>query len=94
MSSIRLNLRRLHKATAPLMCVPLLLTLFTGVWFQIAAVNGQGEQFLWLLDLHRGKFGRFDLELIYPFLNALGLLVLVVTGTLMWLQQRQPRVKR
>ena len=94
MSSLRLNLRHLHKATAPLMCIPLLLTLFTGIGFQIAAVTGQGEQFLWLLDLHRGKFGRFDLELIYPFLNALGLLVLVITGTLMWLQQRKPRVKR
>ncbi|KAI9129960.1 PepSY domain-containing protein [Acaryochloris sp. CCMEE 5410] len=94
MSSARLNLRRLHKATAPLMCVPLLLTLLTGVGFQMAAVSGKGDQFLWLLDLHRGKFGRFNLELVYPFLNALGLLVLIITGTLMWLKQRQPRVRR
>ncbi len=94
MSAIRLNLRRLHRATAPLMCIPLLLTLVTGIWFQIAVVGGKEAQFLWLLDLHRGKFGRFNLELVYPFLNAIGLLVLVITGMMMWLQQRQPRAKR
>ncbi len=91
---MKVNLRRLHRAIAPLMCVPLLLTLITGMFFQIAAVNNQGEQFLWLLDLHRGQFGRFNLEMIYPFLNALGLLTLVITGTLMWLTQPQPRVRR
>lgn len=92
MTSIRMNLRRFHRAVAPVMCVPLLLTLITGMFFQVAAVGGKGDRFLWLLDLHRGKFGQVNLELIYPFLNALGLLTLVITGTLMWLQL--PRSKR
>ncbi len=91
MTSMKLNLRRLHRTVAPLMCVPLLLTLITGMLFQVAAVNDQGEKFLWLIDLHRGKFGQFNLEMIYPFLNALGLLILVITGTLMWLKQPQRR---
>lgn len=87
MTSTRVNLRRLHRAVAPLMCIPLLLTLFTGMLFQISVAGGKGEQFLWLLDLHRGKFGRFNLEMVYPFLNALSLLLLVVTGITMWLKQ-------
>ena len=91
MTSLKLNLRRLHRTVAPLMCIPLLLTLITGMLFQVAAVNDQSEKFLWLLDLHRGKFGQFNLEMIYPFLNALGLLVLTITGTLMWLQHPQTR---
>ena len=86
MTSIKLNLRRLHRALAPLMCVPLVLTVTSGMLFQMAATNQQGDQFLWLLDLHRGKFGRFNLETVYPYLNGLGLLTLVLTGTLMWFQ--------
>ncbi|MGR3275292.1 PepSY domain-containing protein [Acaryochloris marina NIES-2412] len=86
MTSIKLNLRRLHRALAPLLCVPLVLTVTSGMLFQMAATNQQGDQFLWLLDLHRGKFGRFNLETVYPYLNGLGLLTLILTGTLMWLQ--------
>lgn len=86
MTAMKLNLRRLHRALAPIMCVPLLLTVTTGMLFQIAATNQQGDQFLWLLDLHRGKFGRFNMETVYPYLNGLGLLTLFLTGTLMWLQ--------
>ena len=86
MTAIKLNLRRLHRALAPLMCIPLVLTVTSGMLFQMAATNGQGDQFIWLLDLHRGKFGRFNLETVYPYLNGLGLLTLVLTGMLMWFQ--------
>lgn len=86
MTSLKLNLRRLHSALAPLMCIPLVLTVTSGMLFQMAATNQQEDQFLWLLDLHRGKFGRFNLETVYPYLNGLGLLTLILTGTLMWLQ--------
>ncbi len=78
--------RRIHRFLAPIMVMPLLITLCSGVLFQIAASNDKSEQFLWLLDLHRGKFGRFNLELVYPYLNAIGLLTLLITGTLMWLR--------
>jgi len=79
-----LRLRQLHKAMVPIMLVPLLITLISGIGFQAAIVAGKGSQFLWLMELHRGKFGRINLEMIYPFLNGLGLLTLVITGGLMW----------
>lgn len=85
-------LRRIHMRFAPFMLFPLLLTLITGSLFQIAVVTGKADDFLWLLALHRGKFGRINLEMIYPFFNALGLLVLITTGITMWLQTR-PRIK-
>lgn len=94
MTFMRFSLRRLHRAIAPMMCAPLLLTLLTGMLFQIAVANNQGDQFLWLLDLHRGKFGSFNLEMLYPYLNGLGLLTLIITGTLMWLQTPHLRVRR
>lgn len=80
------RVRYFHHILAPIMFLPILLTLITGSLFQVAVVTGRGEDFLWLLDLHRGKFGSINLELVYPFLNAFGILFLAITGILMWLQ--------
>ncbi|MDJ0511549.1 MAG: PepSY domain-containing protein [Crocosphaera sp.] len=84
----RTYLRQLHHKIAPLMIFPLLLTVLTGTLFQVAVVTGKSGDFIWLLDLHRGKFGRINLEMIYPFLNGFGLLMLGVTGVIIWLQTR------
>jgi uncharacterized iron-regulated membrane protein len=86
----QLRLRKLHRRFAPIMVFPLLLTLITGSLFQVATITGETEQFLWLLDLHKGKFGALDLTWIYPFLNALGILMMLVTGITVWLQSRPP----
>ena len=77
----------------PFVAFPLLLTLTTGMGFQFAVAGGRANDFLWLLELHRGKFGSINLELIYPILNALGLLTLVVTGLMMWIQTRNRKLK-
>lgn len=82
----QVRLRQLHKALVPFMVLPLLLTLTTGTLFQFAVVGDRANDFLWLLDLHRGKFGQVNLEFLYPVLNALGLLTLIVTGSIMWFQ--------
>ncbi|TVQ20237.1 MAG: PepSY domain-containing protein [Leptolyngbya sp. DLM2.Bin15] len=82
----RLRVRQLHRWFAPVMALPLLLTLLTGMGFQIAMSTGNTSGLLWLLEVHRGKFGAVDLTLVYPFLNGLGLLTLLVSGVLMWLQ--------
>jgi uncharacterized iron-regulated membrane protein len=75
------------------MVFPLFLTVMTGLLFQGAVAAEQADQFLWLLDLHRGKFGRINLETIYPFLNGLGLLSMVATGLVLWWQSRLMRRK-
>lgn len=68
------------------MVLPLLLSLTTGLLFEVAAINGKEADFIWLLALHRGNFGSLNLENVYVFLNALGLLFLAVTGIVMWWQ--------
>ena len=83
------RIRQLHSWFAPLMLFPVLLSLITGSLFQVAVITGKSEDFLWLLSWHRGKFGRINLEMIYPFLNAFGLLVLAITGITMWFQRRK-----
>jgi hypothetical protein len=68
------------------MFLPIFLTAITGSLFQVAVITGKSEDFLWLLELHRGKFGIIDLELIYPLINAFGVLFLAITGIMIWLQ--------
>ncbi len=83
------RLRQIHASVAPFVFLPIVLTLITGSLFQVAVLTGKGSDFLWLLDLHRGKFGSINLEMIYPFLNAFGLLMLAITGISIWLQTRR-----
>ena len=90
----RVRLRQLHRALVPFMVLPLLITLTTGTLFQFAVAGDRANDFLWLLELHRGKFGQINLEFIYPVFNALGLLTLVVTGSIMWWQSPNRRRKQ
>ena len=85
----QVRLRQLHRALAPVMILPILLTLITGSIYQILDLGGKGGDFAWLLDWHKGHFGSLNLEAIYPFLNALGLLTLAITGIWMWMQMRR-----
>ncbi|MEB3225151.1 MAG: PepSY domain-containing protein [Synechococcus sp.] len=78
------DLRQLHRRLVPIMVLPLLITVLTGSLFQVASVTGNAADFYWLLALHRGKFGPVNLEGIYPFLNALGLLLLLGSGVMIW----------
>lgn len=93
MATNKARLRYWHYIFAPIMFLPIFLTAITGSLFQIAVITGKGENFLWLLELHRGKFGSLNLELIYPFLNAFGVLFIAITGIVIWLQIKQKSPK-
>jgi uncharacterized iron-regulated membrane protein len=83
------DIRHLHRTLAPIMLLPLLLTAITGTIYQIVDLVGKGDSFDWLLDVHKGHFGALNLEVIYPFLNAFGLCVLLFTGISLWLNMRR-----
>ncbi len=84
--------RQFHRAIALIMALPILLTAITGSIYQITDLSGHGSD--WLLDMHKGNFGALKLEAIYPFLNAFGLLFLLVTGILLLLNSRRNPRKR
>lgn len=71
--------RRYHRQIAIALCLPLFLTVLTGVGFTIAHEwlhqNELGE---FLLGLHTLEI--VHLEKIYPLLNGLGLVGLLITG--------------
>ncbi len=93
MSLNKAAIRRLHVWLAPLWVLPIVLTLLTGVLFQVAVLTGNAADYLWLLEVHKGNFGLIQLGLVYPFINAFGLLMLAVTGMIMWLQTRRRRLR-
>ena len=94
MTKAKLQLRQIHRSLAPIMVLPLILTLLTGSVYQMFDLAGRDENVRWLLALHKGHFGTLNLEIVYPFLNALGLLTMAVTGISMWLKGRRQRGNR
>jgi hypothetical protein len=87
------GIRRLHRLITPIMALPLLLTAITGTVYQILDLAGKEEDFKWILGWHKGHFGSVNLDMIYPFLNALGLCILLFTGISMWLNLRRTSKK-
>ena len=74
--------RELHRALAPWVLMPLLVTMTTGVSYRLARdwFGCSREQVHWLMVMHEGEWMGSSLEPVFVLLNALGLLWLLVTG--------------
>ena len=82
--------RQIHRALAPILALPLVVTVVTGSLYQIARLNDNFDYY-WLIQIHKGQWGPLDLQAVYPFLNGLGLLVMIATGLSMWLPTKPHR---
>jgi hypothetical protein len=77
------SFRKYHRFLAPILFLPLALTVLTGMAVTMAeswSLNfgiSRGD----ILSLHTGEI--FHLQGIYPILNGLGLIGLLVTGVSM-----------
>lgn len=88
---LALRLRRLHAALAPLVLLPLLLTVSTGMAYRLLrdwAGLGRDQAHI-LMVLHEGEWLKPLVgdggETIYVLLNGLGLLWMLVTGaSMLW----------
>lgn len=69
MTTNKARWRQLHRTLAPIMLLPILLTLITGSLYQIADLADKGDSFSWLIEMHKGHFGNINLEIIYPLLK-------------------------
>ena len=74
--------RELHRALAPWVLMPLLVTMTTGVSYRLARdwLGCSREQVHWLMVMHEGEWMGSSLEPVFVLLNALGLLWMLVTG--------------
>ena len=76
------NSRQFHKTLAPWVFLPLFLSAFTGLFYRVAKdlLGYSRDEVHWLMSLHEGEWLGDYGELIYVFLNSLGLLWMLVTG--------------
>jgi hypothetical protein len=70
-------------------------TNFTNYRFTLSnsRFGRERQNFDWLLDIHKGNFGIINLSSVYPFLNALGLLIMALAGITLWfkgLRKKKP----
>lgn len=76
------SLRKYHRQIAIILCLPLFLTVLSGMGYTIfdewLHIDSAGE---FLLKLHTLEL--LHLEKIYPILNGLGLIGLLITGATM-----------
>lgn len=71
--------RKYHRQIAIILCLPLFLTVLTGMGYTIVGEwFGPGEFSGLLLQIHTMEILR--LGKIYPILNGLGLIGLLITG--------------
>jgi uncharacterized membrane protein len=72
--------RKYHRTIGIIICLPLILTVFTGMLTTIVKewpIN-TGISANLMLKIHTGEI--FHLEAVYPILNGLGMIGLLVTG--------------
>ena len=84
--------RKYHRVIALIISAPILLTVLTGIATTFVREWGLtlGFSSHWLLKVHTGEI--FHLAAIYPILNGLGLLALLITGLSMsGVFSRRPR---
>lgn len=84
--------RKYHRVLALILCLPLLLTVITGMAVTLAEDWSVrfGITRGFLLKIHTGEI--FHLEAFYPLLNGFGLIGLLITGlTMSGLFRKKPQ---
>ena len=79
---ITAKIRQLHRNIAPIVFLPLFITMLTGVTYRIGKswFGLSRDQVHFLMVIHEGEYlGQF-LEPIYVLLNGIGLLWMLFTG--------------
>ena len=88
------QLRALHRRVAPIVVLPLLLTVTTRVGYHLARdwFGMDREAVHWLMTLHEGEWLGPTLEPVVVFLNALGLAWMLLTGGTMLIMRWRKQV--
>ncbi|TVQ48118.1 MAG: PepSY domain-containing protein [Gloeocapsa sp. DLM2.Bin57] len=84
--------RKWHRTLAPIVLLPLLVTVSTGVSYRLAKdwFGLPRDQVHFLMGIHEGEYLGKTLEPFYVLLNGLGLLWMLVTGgAMLWQNLRR-----
>jgi hypothetical protein len=77
--------RQLHRTLAPIVMLPLLVTVTTGVTYRLSKdwLGLTRDQVHFLMSIHEGEYLGSTLEPFYVLFNGLGLLWMIATGGVM-----------
>jgi len=80
--------RKWHSTLAPVVLLPLLVTVTTGVTYRLSKdwFGLSRDQVHFLMTIHEGEYLGQTLEPFYVLLNGLGLLWMLITGGTMVVQ--------
>lgn len=80
------NPRSLHRSVVPIAALPLIVTACSGVIFSVLEQRGLEAE--WLLKIHTGRYGPINLSPYYAYILGICVLILVISGGLMWWRRR------
>lgn len=85
MGNLKASFRKLHATVAPLVILPLIITVATGVTYRLGKswFGLTRDQVHFLMVIHEGEYLGKTLEPVYVLLNGLGLLWMLATGGMM-----------
>lgn len=91
-----MNLRKLHRKTAPILFIPLLLTALTGVAYRIGrSWFGLSDEFGdFMMLLHEGRFLGEPIVPIYVLFVGLGLLGMTISGVALIKQRKKAKTPK
>lgn len=83
--NIKQAIRKSHKNIAPIVLLPLIVTVFTGVSYRLAKdwFGLSRDQVHFLMSIHEGEYLGDTLKPLYVLFNGLGLLWMLITGGVM-----------
>jgi|LauGreDrversion4_2_1035121.scaffolds.fasta_scaffold1286479_1 hypothetical protein len=86
----KVDSRRIHRLLVPVCAVPLILTSLSGSLY--GALTDRGVEVTWLLKMHTGNFGLFNLQPYYSAILGVLTVVLALSGIVMFLGVRRGRL--
>lgn len=94
--SMKLNqIRQWHGTLAPIVMLPLMITVTTGVTYRLSKdwFGLSRDQVHFLMSIHEGEYLGETLEPFYVLFNGLGVVWMLVTGAIMVFQNLRKRFK-
>ena len=81
----KIKFRQLHRQIAPFIVLPLFITAMTGVCYRLGKswFGLSRDQVHFLMVIHEGEYLGHQLEPFYVLLNFLGVMFMLITGTVM-----------
>jgi hypothetical protein len=82
---LQILVRKFHRTLAPIVMLPLLVTVITGVTYRLSKdwFGLTRDQVHFLMAIHEGEYLGPTLEPFYVLLNGLGALWMLTTGGIM-----------